>query len=266
MIDQKKTINVCTWNLCLGLQYKLRYVEEILIKEDIDVLCLQETELKKGLDMTVLNIKGYDLETDSAADTIRTSVYIKSTLNYERIQNQHLNQNLIILKITEKNLPHLFISAIYRPWKNVGGLSQESAFENQVEEMKRQIPKNSECICLGDFNINYEKRNNRNVVNRSLTQILKKMVENHSLEQMVSFNTWSRIVNGQFRSSILDHVYVSDSSKIKSITSLSIPISDHIPVRVEYEFQNKSTRRATMVRNWKGYSKAKWLELLCGTQ
>ena len=102
MIDQKKTINVCTWNLCLGLQYKLRYVEEILIKEDIDVLCLQETELEKGLDMTVLNIKGYDLETDSAADTIRTSVYIKSTLNYERIQNQHLNQNLIILKITEK--------------------------------------------------------------------------------------------------------------------------------------------------------------------
>jgi hypothetical protein len=57
---------------------------------------------------------------------------------------------------------------------------------------------------------------------------------------------------------------VSDSSKIKSITSLSIPISDHIPVRVEYEFQNKSTRRATMVRNWKGYSKQKWLDLLRG--
>jgi hypothetical protein len=32
MIDQKKTINVCTWNLCLRLQYKIKYVEEILIK------------------------------------------------------------------------------------------------------------------------------------------------------------------------------------------------------------------------------------------
>ncbi len=33
------------WNLCLRLQYKLNYVEEILIKEDVDILCLQETEL-----------------------------------------------------------------------------------------------------------------------------------------------------------------------------------------------------------------------------
>jgi hypothetical protein len=59
------------------------------------------------------------------------------------------------------------------------------------------------------------KRNNRNVVNRTLTQILKNLVENHSLEQMVSFETWSRTVNGQFRSSILDYVYVSDNGKIK---------------------------------------------------
>jgi hypothetical protein len=141
-------------------------------------------------------------------------------------------------------------------------LSQENAFEDQINEMKRLIPNNNECIILGDFNINYAKRNNRNVVNRTLTQILKNLVENHSLEQVVSFETWSRTVNGQFRSSILDHVYVSDNGKIKSVTPLSIPISDHIPVKVEYEFLNKTVRKTTMVRNWKGYSKAKWLELL----
>jgi hypothetical protein len=78
----------------------------------------------------------------------------------------------------------------------------------------------------------------------------------------VSFDTWSRTVNGQFRSSILDHVYVNNPGKIKSVTPVSIPISDHIPVKVEYEHQNKSVRRTIMVRNWKNYSKEKWIQLL----
>jgi hypothetical protein len=33
-------------------------------------------------------------------------------------------------------------------------------------------------------------------------------------------------------------------------------------VSVEYEFLKKTVRKTTVVRNWKGYSKAKWLELL----
>jgi exonuclease III len=64
MMSEKKNLNVCTWNLCLGLQYKLNYVKEILIKDDIDILCLQETEIEEGFDMNVLKINGYELETD----------------------------------------------------------------------------------------------------------------------------------------------------------------------------------------------------------
>ena len=264
MMPHKKNINVCTWNLCLGLQYKLNYVKEILIKEDIDILCLQETELEDGLKLNSLHINGYELETDLTNHTIRSVVYIKTNLSYERIMNQGINQNLIVIKIIQKNLPHLFISAIYRPWKNIDGLSQEIAFQNQVNEMKHLIPRNSECMVLGDFNINYTKKNNRNVVNRSLTQVLNSLVENHSLEQVVSFDTWSRTVNGQYRSSIIDHVYVNDPGKVKSVTPISIPISDHIPVKVEYELQTKSVRSTIMVRNWKGYSREKWIDLLRG--
>jgi exonuclease III len=163
MTMHKKTINICTWNLCLGLQYKLSYVKEILFKEEIDVLCLQETELESDFDLEILNINGYVLETDFANNTIRSVVYIKSTLNYERLVNQGLNQNIIALKIAQDNLPHLFITAIYRPWKNVDGLSQETAFENQVNEMNRLIPTNNDCMCLGDFNLNYAKMNNQNL-------------------------------------------------------------------------------------------------------
>jgi hypothetical protein len=52
------------------------------------------------------------------------------------------------------------------------------------------------------------------------------MVDVLSLEQMVNFPTWSRAVNGSFRSSILDHVYANDADKIKSVTSISVAYGD----------------------------------------
>ena len=167
MKDQKRNINVCTWNLCLGLQYKIDYVREILFNEKIDVLCLQETELEGGLGLENLKINGYELEADYA-DTIRSLVYVSSALVYERLKNTGRDKNLIVLKIIHQKHPSLYISAIYRPWKDENGLTQGQAFADQVLEMKRLIPAREECIVLGDFNINYEKRNNRNVVNRGL--------------------------------------------------------------------------------------------------
>jgi hypothetical protein len=73
------------------LQYKLSYVKGVLFREEIDILCLQETELECGFDVEILNIDGYVLETDFASNTIRSVVYIKTTLNYERLVNQGLN-------------------------------------------------------------------------------------------------------------------------------------------------------------------------------
>ena len=83
-----------------------------------------------------------------------------------------------MIKITQQNLPDLFVSAIYRPWKSEENLSQEASFEEQVTEMRNLIPRKNESIILGDFNINYEKRNNRTIVNRRITQILLSMVDN----------------------------------------------------------------------------------------
>ncbi len=70
MMSEKKNLSVC-----LRLQYKLNYVKEILIKDDSDILCLQETEIEEGFYMNVLKINGYELETYLANNTIRTALY-----------------------------------------------------------------------------------------------------------------------------------------------------------------------------------------------
>ena len=40
-------IKIATLNLCLGLQQKKNLGKQIIIDEQIDVLCMQETEIKK---------------------------------------------------------------------------------------------------------------------------------------------------------------------------------------------------------------------------
>ena len=48
-----KKLKVATLNLCLGLKNKKDLVKSLLIENDIDVLCMQETEIESGLDENI---------------------------------------------------------------------------------------------------------------------------------------------------------------------------------------------------------------------
>ena len=45
--------------------------------------------------------------------------------------------------------------------------------------------------------------------------------------QLVDFWTWSRLVNGVWRESILDHVYTKDATLIANLRSINTLIGDH---------------------------------------
>ena len=50
----------------------------------------------------------------------------------------------------------------------------------------------------------------------------------HSLFQMINFTTWSRVINGVKKESVLDHVYVNCAAIIKNITSIEPTFGDHL--------------------------------------
>ena len=69
IVEQMKTksvtktimsLKLATWNLCLGLTNKKDIVLEEIAKNEIDICCLQETEIVKNYDFSVLNSKDYN--------------------------------------------------------------------------------------------------------------------------------------------------------------------------------------------------------------
>ena len=52
--EPKMDIKILTLNLCLGLQAKKNMVKETILSKNIDILCMQESEINVNLDHNVL--------------------------------------------------------------------------------------------------------------------------------------------------------------------------------------------------------------------
>ena len=80
MTNLNMAIKIATLNLCLGLKNKKLLVKKLLEENDIDILCMQETEVKKDIDHKELNISKFLLELESNTKKSRVGVYISKTI------------------------------------------------------------------------------------------------------------------------------------------------------------------------------------------
>ena len=67
-------------NLCLGLKNKKFEVSQLLLNKQIDVICLQETEIDPHLNIDLLAIDGFQLELENNTFKARTGFYIKNKI------------------------------------------------------------------------------------------------------------------------------------------------------------------------------------------
>jgi exonuclease III len=52
---------IATWNLCLGLQGKKIAVKEEILRNKIDICCMQETDIKVDFPTNIRTFPGYEL-------------------------------------------------------------------------------------------------------------------------------------------------------------------------------------------------------------
>ena len=77
-------LKIGTWNLCLGLSNKKDIVTNYLKMNDIEICCLQETEVQQNFPTDILNSNNYVLELENCTDKRRAGIYCRTDVNYTR--------------------------------------------------------------------------------------------------------------------------------------------------------------------------------------
>ena len=212
MMDQ---FNIATWNLCLGLSNKKDYVEKVMNENSIDICCMQEVEIGTNIDTSLLSMRNYSLLIENNELKARTGLYVKNGTIYTRKEAlEGVNAGLIILDLKLK-IDYRIIS-IYRSFNPPGVETQREMFSRQLALIKTAVinDKIKKIILLGDFNLDENKRYMHNYSHKLYFKDLNSTVDPFGMIQLVDFNTWSRLVNGAWRYSIIDHVYTTDETLI----------------------------------------------------
>ena len=91
---------IATLYLCLGLNSTKNLIKETILREKIDILCMQETEINKNLDYNLLSFPGFTIETENNTSVSRVAFYISKVVEYiRRTDLEGDDSNLIIIDI-----------------------------------------------------------------------------------------------------------------------------------------------------------------------
>ena len=257
-------IKCATWNVCLGLTNKKDIVLNELRRLDISICSLQEVDIKKDFPIDTLASKDYKIEVENNSIKARTAIYIKTDIEYKRMNTiEEPELNVIIIDINLKTKVRLV--NLYRVFNPVNGMSQIDFFRNQMRIVHNALATSngSNVIINGDFNLDYYRTNSLEYSHANYFDILNETFEPFNLIQLVDFPTWERLIIGEIKQSILDHVYVRDFSFVRNVSAVKPIFGDHCLVAFEIEFVRPKPTKV-LRRNWRSYSKEQLLqELRC---
>ena len=252
-------IKIATWNLCLGLFHKKDYVRSLLNENQIDVLNLQETEIAKDIDLTNLQIKGYALEMETNENKRRVATYIKNTIPYKRRDDLETpNMHLLIVDLQTR--PALRVITIYRTFSPQETITSREHFRRQLKIINDTTT--TSTILLGDFNLDENKRYVIDYSQRLLFQDFNELIGHHHYTQHVTEPTWNRVINNELKSSVIDHIYCTNSTNVESLTYKDTMYGDHKLVMLCTQDNVQEKEKIMLRRNWRNYSEKSLLNEL----
>ena len=227
-------------------------MKRLLEENDIDILCMQETEVMKDIAENELKLTGYSLELEGNSLKSRVGFYISKSLNYQRkFELEGTDSNLIIIDV--EGTVNTRIINVYRSFAPQNNISQREKFKYQLSLIKAAVD-TSDCILLGDFNLNFDKKNDINYSHASYFDDFENVLSDKNMIQLIEFPTWSRIINNVLIESLLDHIYVKDPTTVCEIQSTKPLFGDHLLVSVTLRLERK-VYVSSLRRDWRKYSK-----------
>ena len=115
---------------------------------------------------------------------------------------------------------------------------------------------------MGDFNLDENKINSREYAFKHHFHDMAEIWENINMVQLVDFDTWSRKVNDQLRTSRLDHIYTNNSIIIDTPKGVDTLVGDHLLVMVNVNTCSKHVQKIIHYRDWSNYTEGALVEAL----
>ena len=249
---------IASLNLCLGLRNKKEEVKRLIIDNDINVLCLQETEVPFDFPINLLTFKGFNYESESNLIKSRCGMYVSDKISYVRRNDlEKNNMHLMIIDINDSNKTRLI--NVYRPFNPPTNQNQLQFFQAQLELMKSNTTPST--FILGDFNLDQKKIYDHSYSHKNYFASLDEAFSPLNLIQLVRFPTWSRTINNSVCSSVIDHIYTRNPTTVKTLFPITPPFGDHQMIVFEISLKQPIKLDAYR-RNWINYTPSKLIEHL----
>ena len=177
----EKNLKICTWNVCLGARCKLSSIKEILNKHDIDILCLQEVDIRMDEDLDFYRMEGYTLEIENVTQLFkrRTLMYLSNNIIYKRESNVEAEDNhLIVVRLVKQEI---LIASLYRTYQLTRHENHTAAFNEQIHVLSQVLNNENRVVILGDFNLDQRRRSDPSYHHSRLYDIWKDFEAHHQL-------------------------------------------------------------------------------------
>ena len=126
-------------------------------------------------------------------------------------------------------------------------VSPNEFFKGQLDVLGNSITNN--CLIMGDFNLDAGMEARHDYGYKVPLELLSDFALENNLLQVVTFNTWKRIINGVNKQSCLDHIYSNCTETILSVNQIDPTFGDHLFVHVELNLKDVTPVNYTFKRN-----------------
>ena len=246
-----KNTKLATWNLCLGLPNKKDLVTKILSSNNICACCVQETEIPTDYPEEILDCNGYILELELNNQKKRSGIYVRKNVNYVRRKDlEKENYHIVIIDVTSD--VNFRLICVYRSFRPPVLASPTAFFVTKLSIIGNALTSN--CYVMGDLNLDARMEGRPDYDRKIPLSILTNFAQENNLIQIVNETTWSRVINGTKKESLLDHIYVNNLAPVLNVSNDFQLFGDHALVVVELCFKAANGSGVFTVRNWNDYS------------
>ena len=236
-------------NIC-NLENKFNELEEFVYTHDgIDIISLSETHLQDDVSLDYLKLNGYHFLGKCRKNGLGGGVciFIKNNIKFKK-RSDLTKSSLegIWIEIAIKKSKPIIFGCFYRPPETSKYFTDD--FDALLNETLRDIEKEQkEVILMGDFNINYNSKSNKQ---------FKDMMKMNGFKQIITSPT--RITKDS--SSLIDLSFVNKPAHFPKSNVIESSLSDHEMIYCHRKMNSqKYPMRSIKCRNYRSYDPAQLL-------